>query len=85
MDLQLICTKKGRNVYRVFRTDRYDKKFLRLDYHEKILGDVIEKKLKLEPYSSKHLGLPFFVKRSLKIKESSFWSMKNIQLYFLCL
>ena len=47
-------------MFRVFRSDWYDKKFNKLDKSEKDRISKFEQQLKIEPYSGKPLGYVFF-------------------------
>ncbi len=47
-------------MFRVFRSDWYDKKFGKLDYAEQRIVSGFEQQLKQEPYSGKPLGYSFF-------------------------
>ncbi len=47
-------------MFRVFRSDWYDKKFNKLEKAEQERVSQFEQHLKSEPYSGKPLGYPFF-------------------------
>tara|TARA_Y100000310_G_C20642738_1_gene794876 strand:- start:466 stop:609 length:144 start_codon:yes stop_codon:yes gene_type:complete len=47
-------------MFRVFRSEHYDKKLDKLDKKEKIIISRFEQKLKKEPFSGKPLGYRFF-------------------------
>src|SRR3989344_2793449 len=52
--------KRGKEVYRVFRTEGYEELFDKLDNREQEMVRNLERQVKEQPFSSKQLGLYFF-------------------------
>ena len=48
------------NYFRVFRSEWYDKKLKKLTPSEQQIVSTFEQRLKLDPFSGKPLGYPFF-------------------------
>ncbi len=59
-------------MFRVFRSDWYQKKLDRLDKTERTKVEVFEQRLKLEPFSGKPLGYKFFREKKLNGKRILF-------------
>lgn len=47
-------------IFRVFRSEWYEKKLDKLEKSERNMVETFEQKLKIEPYSGKPLGYRFF-------------------------
>jgi len=70
-------------LYRVFRSNWYDKKFEDLTKEEKERVDKFEQKLKEEPFSGKPLDYKFFREKKFNGKRLLFLVYENLQAVFL--
>lgn len=64
--------KRGKKMYRVFRTEGYEELFEKLDNREKEMVRNIERQLEEQPFSSKQLGLYFFREKKFEGKRVLF-------------
>ena len=62
----------GEEMFRVFRSEHYEKKLFKLDKSEQDRVMKFEQSLKVEPYSGKPLRYKFLEKRNLTGKEFCF-------------
>ena len=70
-------------MFRVFRSEWYDKKFSKLSHQEKEIVSKFEQELKAEPYSGKPLGYNFFREKKFGDKRLLFLVYENHQVAFL--
>lgn len=70
-------------MFRVFRSDWYDKKFQKLDQSEKDVVVKFEQQLKIEPYFGKPLGYRFFREKKFDGKRLLFLVYEEHQFVFL--
>ena len=59
-------------MFRIFRSEWYDKKFTKLDKSEQDKISKLEQQLKLEPFTGKPLGYKFFREKKLNGKRILF-------------
>lgn len=70
-------------MFRVFRSDWYDKKLQKLDKSEQDVISKFEQHLKLEPYSGKPLGYKFFREKKFDGKRILFLVYEDHESIFL--
>ncbi len=70
-------------MFRVFRSEWYDKKFDNLTKAERDRVNNFEQKLKEEPYSGKPLGYKFFREKKFNGKRLLFLVYEDLQAVFL--
>ena len=70
-------------MFRVFRSEWYDKKLSKLSHQEKDGVSKFEQELKSEPYSGKPLGYNFFREKKFWDKRLLFLVYENHQVVFL--
>ena len=70
-------------MFRVFRSDWYNKKLCKLDSSEQQRIAKFEQQLKQEPYSGKPLGYPFFREKKFDGKRLLFLVYEEHQAVFL--
>ena len=70
-------------MFRVFRSEWYDKKFDDLTKAEKERVNNFEQKLKQEPYFGKPLGYKFFREKKFNGKRLLFLVYEDLQVIFL--
>lgn len=70
-------------MFRVFRSEHYDKKFNKLDKSEQERISKIEEHLKIEPYSGKPLGYKFFREKKFNGKRMLFLVYEEHKTIFL--
>ena len=70
-------------MFRVFRSEWYDKKFEKLDKSEKERVSKFEQQLKLQPYSGKPLGYEFFREKKFGGKRLLFLTYEEHKVIFL--
>ncbi|MDD5650126.1 MAG: hypothetical protein PHF86_06890 [Candidatus Nanoarchaeia archaeon] len=70
-------------MFRVFRSDWYDKKLEKLDKSEQTRIFEFEQQLKLEPYSGKPLGYKFFREKKFEGKRLLFLVYEEHKVVFL--
>lgn len=70
-------------MFRVFRSEWYDKKLLKLDKSEKEIVTNFEQHLKIEPYSGKPLGYEFFREKKFDGKRLLFLVYEDHEVVFL--
>ena len=75
---------KALNVmFRVFRAEWYDKKFVKLEKFEQERVSKFEQQLKLEPYTGKPLGYRFFREKKFDGKRLLFLVYEEHNIVFL--
>ena len=70
-------------MFRVFRSEWYDKKFHKLDKSEQIIISAFEQRLKTELYSGKPSGYDFFREKKFDGKRILFLIYEKHQAIFL--
>lgn len=70
-------------MYRVFRTENYDKKFQKLDKSEQDVVIKLEQRLKIESYVGKPLGYNFFREKKFGNKRLLFLVYEEHKAVFL--
>lgn len=70
-------------MFRVFRSEWYDKKLNKLDTSEQIIISKFEQQLKEEPYSGKPLGYKFFREKKFDGKRILFLVYEEHQTVFM--
>ncbi len=70
-------------MYRVFRSDWYDKKFGKLDNREQERVSDFEQSLKLSPYTGRPLGYAFFREKKFEGKRLLFLIYEEYKTVFL--
>lgn len=70
-------------MFRVFRSDWYDRKFNSLDKSEQDIVFKFEQRLKIEPYSGKPLGYDFFREKKFDGKRVLFLVYEEHKAVFL--
>ena len=70
-------------MFRVFRSDWYEKKLSKLDSSEKVRVEKFEQELKSQPLSGKPLGYEFFREKKFDGKRMLFLVYSEYQVAFL--
>ena len=70
-------------IFRVFRAEWYDKKFVKLEKFEQERVSKFEQQLKLEPYTGKPLGYRFFREKKFDGKRLLFLVYEEHNIVFL--
>lgn len=70
-------------MFRVFRSNHYEKKLDKLDNKEKVVISKFEQKLKKEPFSGKPLGYKFFREKKFEGRRVIFLVYEEHECIFL--